>query len=134
MVVLSVCTGLRGLFARLGAVALFLVSIGRDCGAAVPSKHATRIRATQHLQHGIYLGELYNWAAAAPDFRAAEQEFNALRDQRNALYAHLGVIRATIERHNLPSISAELAAKLESNPLLQSHDELRLFCLIVKGD
>jgi CHAT domain-containing protein len=60
--------------------------------------------------------------------------FVAAGDQRNALYAKLGRIRSTLDQRSLPAISAQLGAELERNPLLQTDKQLRLFCLIVKGD
>ncbi|HEX7362229.1 MAG TPA: CHAT domain-containing tetratricopeptide repeat protein [Bryobacteraceae bacterium] len=87
-----------------------------------------------YLQRGLHLAYLYNWIEAAPDFQAAEKGFRAAGDKRNALYAHLGLMRATIERHNLPRASAKLGTELESNALLKSDKQLRMFCLMVKGD
>jgi CHAT domain-containing protein/tetratricopeptide (TPR) repeat protein len=55
-------------------------------------------------------------------------------DRRNALYAKLGRIRSTVEQGRLPAISAELADELDTDPLLQSDKQLRMFCFIVKGD
>ena len=90
--------------------------------------------ATETLQHALHLADLYNWPDAAKDFEAAEAMLTAAGDERNALYAKLGKIRSTIERRSLPAVSAELESELDSNPLLQSDDQLRMFCLIVKGD
>lgn len=86
------------------------------------------------LKKGLRLGDLYNWAEAAPLFAQAEQLYASRTDNRNALYAHLGKIRSTMEQLSLPDVSQELGAELENNPLLQSDKELRLFCLIVLGD
>jgi len=60
----------------------------------------------------------------------------ATGDRRNALYAKLGRIRSTIERdqQTLPMVSAQLGEALGDDPLLQADKELRMFCLIVKGD
>jgi tetratricopeptide (TPR) repeat protein len=66
-------------------------------------------------------------------FSKAEKLFIAKGDQRDALYARLGSIRAKVDRP-LPTISAQLAAQLGTNPLLQKDKQLRMFCLIVKGD
>ena len=90
--------------------------------------------ASEKLQHALHLADLYNWADAGPDFAEAERMFLAAGDQRNALYARLGLIRSNSEQHPLPETSAELAKDLESNPILQNDKELRMFCLIVKGD
>lgn len=90
--------------------------------------------AAARLQHALRLADLYNWAGAGPDFAAAEKMYLAAGDQRNALYARLGVIRSLSEQHPLPETSAQLAKDLESNPILQTDKQLRMFCLIVKGD
>src|SRR5215469_5608171 len=86
------------------------------------------------LKKALYFGDLYNWADAAPLFTEAEQLYTARGDRRNALFAHLGRIRATMEQFSLPEISEELGTELDKNPLLQSDKELRLFCLMVLGD
>ena len=90
--------------------------------------------AAEKLQHALRLADLYNWADAGPDFAEAETLFLAGGDQRNELYARLGVIRSNSEQHPLPETSAQLAKDLESDPILQTDKELRMFCLIVKGD
>ena len=86
------------------------------------------------LDHALYLAELYNWADAGPEFSQAEKIFVAAGDQRNALYARWGRLRSTVEQGNLPAISTQLAAELDRNPLLLNDRQLRMFCLIVKGD
>ena len=86
------------------------------------------------LKKALHLGDLYNWADAAPLFTEAEQLYATHGDNRDALYAHLGQIRSTMEQRSLPEISEELGAELEKNPVLQSDKELRLFCLMVLGD
>ena len=86
------------------------------------------------LKQALHLGDLYNWADAAPLFTQAEQLYAARSDSRNALYAHFGQLRSTMEQRSLPEVSEELEAELDNNPLLQSDKELRLFCLMVLGD
>jgi len=86
------------------------------------------------LKQALHYGDLYNWADAAPMFTEAEQLYSARGDNRNALYAHLGRIRSTMEQLRLPEVSEELGAELDKNPLLQSDKQLRLFCLMVLGD
>src|SRR5437773_9663478 len=86
------------------------------------------------LKQALRYGDLYNWADAAPLFTQAEQLYAARGDSRNALYAHFGRIRSTMEQLSLPEVSEDLGAELDKNPLLQSDDELRLFCLMVLGD
>jgi CHAT domain-containing protein/tetratricopeptide (TPR) repeat protein len=86
------------------------------------------------LHHALYLADLYNWTDAGPEFVKAEKMFLAAGDQHNALYAKLGRIRSTAEQGRLPVISAQLAAELDTNPLLRSDKQLRMFSFIVKGD
>jgi hypothetical protein len=86
------------------------------------------------LQRALYFSDLYKWRAARPYFTKSQQMFEAAGDKRNALYARLGAIRAGAEPAPLPKLSYMLGQELEENPLLQSDKELRMFCLIVKGD
>jgi hypothetical protein len=46
----------------------------------------------------------------------------------------MGKIRAMVTQRDLSATSAQLATELDGNPLLQSDRQLRMFCLIVKGD
>src|SRR5216684_22793 len=86
------------------------------------------------LQRALYLSNLYNWRAARPYFTKSQQLFEAAVDKRNALYARLGAIRAGADPAPIPELSYRLDQELAANPLLQSDKELRMFCLIVKGD
>ena len=88
------------------------------------------------LQRALHLADLYNWADADQLFAQAEKSFLATGDKRNAHDARLGGIRANIERQQrtLPMVSTELSEELDTNPLLPTDKELRMFCLIVKGD
>ena len=90
--------------------------------------------ANAKLEHALHLADLYNWDDARVDFAAAEQLFQAAGDERNALYAKLGRIRSTADQRVLPTTATWLATELEREPLLQSDKQLRLFCLVVKGD
>jgi CHAT domain-containing protein len=105
-------------------------------GALAPLLLGQPPRAEQLMTRALHLADLYNWADAAPVFTEAEQLFTAAGDQRNAFYAKLGRIRSNIEREEqtLPAVSAELEDALDDNPLLQKDKQLRMFCLIVKGD
>ena len=94
----------------------------------------TQRSAPDLLNHALYLAELYNWADAGPEFSQAEKMFVAAGDQRNALCARLGRLRSSVEQGTLPAISTQLATELETNPLLLNDRQLRMFCLIVKGD
>jgi hypothetical protein len=97
---------------------------------------AQQVQARELLARALHLADLYNWADAAPEFTEAEQLFARAGDQRNALFARLGRIRSNIERdqQTLPKVSAQLGEALDDDPLLQNDKELRMFCLIVKGD
>lgn len=102
--------------------------------AASSSAVAADDTADTLLQRGLYFSDLYNWRAALPYFTKSRQMFEASGDKRNALYARLGAIRAGAEPAPLPKLSYMLDQELAANPLLQSDKELRMFCLIVKGD
>src|SRR6267378_289155 len=106
------------------------------CGAACTFAQAqtTADDPDVLLKQALHLGDLYNWADAAPLFTQAEQLYAARSDSRNALYAHFGQLRSTMEQLSLPEVSEELGVELDKNPLLQSDKELRLFCLMVLGD
>ena len=86
------------------------------------------------LQRALYFADLYNWHASRPYFTKAQQLFEAAGDKRNALYAHFGAIRAGADPAPITELSYRLAQELATNPILQSDKELRMFCLIVKGD
>jgi CHAT domain-containing protein len=106
------------------------------CGVVCTIAHA-QVKADDPnalLKQALRFGDLYNSADAAPLFTEAEQLYAARGDARNALYAHLGRLRSTMEQLSLPEVSEELGAELDKNPLLQSDNELRLFCLMVRGD
>lgn len=90
--------------------------------------------ADKLLQRALYFSDLYNWRAARPYFTKSQQMFEAAGDKRNALYAQLGAIRAGVKPVPIPKLSFMLDQELATNPLLQSDRELRMFCLIVKGD
>lgn len=79
------------------------------------------------LKKALHLGDLYNWADAAPLVTEAEQLYATRGDNRDALYARLGRIRSTMEQFSLPEVSEELRAELDKNSVLQSDKELRLF-------
>lgn len=64
------------------------------CAALCPSSKAQMPSDDPDvlLKQALHLGDLYNWADAAPMFTEAEQLYSARGDNRNALYAHLGRI------------------------------------------
>ncbi len=104
--------------------------------ALIPTAFAQSVRTEPDamLRQALHYADLYNWADSGPFFAKAEKLYGAKGDVRNALYAHIGVIRATMERRSLPRTSEELSRELGTNPLLQGDASLRMFCFSVKGD
>jgi hypothetical protein len=130
---------LRYLVGRpLRALELFICAVAlifAGAAAALPLIAQQRQQsATDLLNHALYLADLYNWAAAGPEFTQAEKMFMAADDHRNALYAKLGRLRSTAELGNVRTISSELETELATNPLLLHDKQLRMFGFIVKGD
>ena len=86
------------------------------------------------LQQALRFADLYNWHASRPYFTKAQELFEESGDKSNALYAHIGAIRAGANPAPITELSYGLAQELATNPILQSNKELRMFCLVVKGD
>ncbi|MGH9428902.1 MAG: hypothetical protein ACRD2L_21670, partial [Terriglobia bacterium] len=85
------------------------------------------------LERALRLGDKYSWADARELFSRAEEGFRNNYDPKNALYAKIGRLRSSMEEQILPALSAELDGLL-TDPLVTNDPQLRLFCLIVKGD
>ena len=85
------------------------------------------------MTRALYFADLYNWPAAAPLFKQAEQSLREAGDRRNTMYAHVGTLR-TRQGISVGERSQQLADLLETAPLLLKHTDLRLFALTVKGD
>ena len=49
-------------------------------------------------------------------------------------HTRIGFIRATIQRRNLSLTSTQLQQRLNTDPLMKSDHDLRLFCLAIKGE
>src|ERR1035438_2953433 len=79
---------------RLLRRASFLIVLASLLKAQQPQAHKLLAQALQ-------LADLYNWADATPLFAGAEHLFADAGDQRNALYARLGMIRSNIERDQI---------------------------------
>jgi tetratricopeptide (TPR) repeat protein len=79
------------------------------------------------------LADLRAWTRAEPFFIQAEKEFEQAGDARNALHAKLGRIRGELPRRSVAEVSKQLAEILES-PLATTDDQIRLRCLIIKGE
>lgn len=86
------------------------------------------------LERALHFADLYNWHAARQYFVRAQQLFEVIGDKRNALYAQLGAIRAGADTSPINELSYRLHQELATNPVLKTDKELRMFCLIVKGD
>src|SRR5437762_3152998 len=86
------------------------------------------------LHRGLFLSDLYNWSGARPYLLKAKELFEEKGDKRNALYAELAAMRAGADPSSLSELSYKASQELEMNPILQSDKELRMFCLIVKGE
>src|SRR6185437_500216 len=133
---------------RISRVACSVAIVGILCASATtqesksthePDPLLNQAPAAAHgdeavLQRALHFADLYNWHASRPYFTKAEQLFEASGDKRNGLYARLGAIRAGADQAPITDLSYRLAQELATNPILQSDKELRMFCLIVKGD
>ena len=99
----SVYRSLRGLFAGISVVVSLSMTLGQ-CKAEARQKIAANLtEAKRLLQHGRDLADLYDWSDTVNDFRTAEKEFGSAGDERDAFYAQLSLIHATIQQRNLPS-------------------------------
>src|SRR5258708_20084920 len=102
--------------------------------ALLPLRPQDTRPAHEILDHALRLADIYNWDDAGKEFAEAEKLFLATGDQRNAPYAKLGRLRATVDQRALPATATELASELDDNPLLQTDNQLPLSFLIVKGN
>jgi hypothetical protein len=91
-------------------------------------------RSSPILRHALELADLNNWTESEPEFARAAAAFRDSGDRVGLEYAELGTIRATIQRRNLSITSMQLQRRLDSDPLIKSDNELRLFCLEIKGE
>jgi len=128
---------------RISRVAFSIAIFGILCASATAQEaksiHEPDPLQASHegealLQRALHFADLYNWHASRPYFTRAQQLFEAGGDKRNASYANLGSIRAGADPAPITELSYRLAQELAMNPILQSDKELRMFCLIVKGD
>ena len=118
-----------------GLIALYLV----ERSPRTPwGSHARRAVGSQPydipglLAKASYFYWLHNLPAAAPLFARAEELATQAHDERDALYAKIGLSRSS-DGMSFPQLSAFIAAQLKT-PLVQNDQELRLWCLGVKGD
>ncbi len=85
------------------------------------------------LQDALQHANWFNWADAAEEFHQAEWALTAEHDRRNALYARIGLLRATMEDRSLTKVQKQLA-QIIGTPEVQHDPELLLFASIAKAD
>jgi hypothetical protein len=73
-----------------------LVAVG--CSLVAECLPQVQNAPTALLREGDHVSDLFNWADARPVYQQAEELFTAAGDQRNALYAKFGAIRARWRR------------------------------------
>jgi hypothetical protein len=78
------------------------------------------------LQKAEYFADLYNWRAASPLFQKAERILRTSGDQRNVMYAHVGVLRLDSTAPILER-SQNLADLLSTDPLFRQDKNIRLY-------
>lgn len=85
------------------------------------------------LKRADHYADLYNWRAASPLYKRAEALLKTNGDRRNAMDAHVGVLRLASKAPFMER-SQELADLLRTDPLFLHDKRLRLFAFTVKGD
>jgi CHAT domain-containing protein len=112
------------------ASVLFLCLAVCTTGAQVPAAFTD---ARQALEKGEVLANVYNWYDAHPYFAEAEKLFRAQGDERNALFAKASRLRG--EMQVVPFLEViDAIDEILSTAIAQGDPELRLRCLIVRGD
>jgi CHAT domain-containing protein len=111
----------------------FFISASIALSLVIAPVQASESSNAQLLKRALYFADLYNWRAAAPLFRQAEQSFRQTGDQRNTMWAYVGTLR-TPPGESVGVRSETLADLLDNDPLLSQRTPLRLFALTVKGD
>ena len=85
------------------------------------------------LQRADQIGDLYNWPEAKPVYWRAEQLYRSEGNREQALYAHVGWLRATMETRDLSSLSAELR-RILFLPFVRGNKARQMRIWIAKGD
>ena len=119
-----------------GVIILILAATCVLGGALLPLHAQQRQQsAPDLLHHALYLADLYNWTDAGPEFVKAEKMFIAARrPDGTPCTPDLAGSGQPRSKGRLPVISAQLRTELDTNPLLASDKQLRMFSFIVKGD
>ena len=118
-----------------GLIALYLVERSPQTPWGSHSRRAVGSQPNDIrglLAKASYFYWLHNLPAATPLFAHAEQLAMQGHDERDALYAKIGLSRSS-DGMSFPQLSAFIAAQLKT-PLVENDPELRLWCLGVKGD
>lgn len=89
--------------------------------------------AKAEMSEAIRFAQFYNWPEAGPHAANAERRFRACGNRRNALFAHVLELRATMEQRNLAELSSELS-QLLTQQSVQHDPELQMWTYIAKGD
>lgn len=126
-------------FLTTRTVLLWIVGLGLTAAVVALAIYAVTFRerassAPELLHDAMRLADLNNWPDAEPEFRKVADIFRKNGDQRGALYAQLGIIRATVKNRNLPDTVTQLDDMLGTEPLLKLDSDLRMFCLIIRGE
>jgi hypothetical protein len=95
------CLRTVGVNVRLGSLLVFTAA----AAGGAPSPQSL-------LDQALHFADLYNWYAARPLFEQARREFEAAGDNRNALYARWGAIRAGAEPAPITELSYRLGREL----------------------
>lgn len=114
------------------SVGILMLSL---CGTKllVATPHPPQLSGKAILQRAITHAEWFNWADAAGEFQEAQQLLTSEHEQRDALYAKIGALRATMEDHSLVEVRDQLA-RIDEMPQVQHDLELLLFASIAKAD
>jgi hypothetical protein len=124
--------GRRGRAISPGSALVLLLSLAPVIAEA-PQIRKRPTTGPELLAEATRLAFLHNWPTAAPFFEEAEEFYRTTGDQRDELYAHIGRLRGEVESRSLPDVSDYLASALKS-PMVAADPQLRLFCLVAKGD
>ena len=100
--------------------------------ALVGALYGETSTSVEELKKGLQLAEVYNWTEAAPHLRSAER-LTKPGDRHNAIFAHILLMRATMEQHNLARLTREYEA-LTQNQVVRTDGQVRMWLYIAKGD
>jgi len=98
----------------------------------IPPSAINRLEPIDGLDKASQLAWLGNWEASRDLFAKAEVASRKDKDLGRQIFAHVGYLRATIERRPYHSVSEEINHLLRL-PGVQKDQRLRLWCLSVKG-